>query len=230
MSSRILLVEDEPGLLMTLSHRLEREGYKICQARDIQSASTQALNEGFDLILLDLMLPDGSGLELCQGLRNSGIVTPVIMLTARRQVLDKVIGLKLGADDYVTKPFDISELLARIEAQLRRRGAASAKPTSEEFCFGQIKVNFARGEITKGDDQVVALLAQEYRLLVYLIRNRGTVLSRNTLLDEVWGYNEMVSTRTVDVHVAALRQKLEENPRKPKYIVTVHGFGYKFLA
>lgn len=229
MKSRILLVEDEPGLVLTLTDRLVSEGYLVETASDGESGFERALGEAFDLIILDVMLPRRNGFDVCRDLRQKNVQTPVIMLTARGQVVDKVVGLKLGADDYVTKPFDVLELLARIEALLRRAPAAPTAAAPETYQFGPVRVDFRRAEVDR-EGQAVDLSSLEFKLLHYLIEHRGTVISRDKLLDEVWGYDAMPSTRTVDVHVAWLRQKLEPNPRHPQFILTVHGLGYKFAG
>jgi two-component system, OmpR family, alkaline phosphatase synthesis response regulator PhoP len=228
MSKRILLVEDEPGLVLTLTDRLMSEGYTVETARDGETGFELASSESFDLILLDVMLPRKNGFDVCRDLRQRGIHTTIIMLTARGQVVDKVVGLKLGADDYVTKPFEMIELLARIEAHLRR-SPTTPDSTPEIYQFGSVRVDFRRAEVER-DGLPVELSAREFKLLCHFIEHRGTALSRDELLDEVWGYNSMPSTRTVDVHIAWLRQKLEPNPRHPQYIVTVHGLGYKFVG
>jgi two-component system alkaline phosphatase synthesis response regulator PhoP len=228
MVKRVLIVEDEPVLMMTISDRLQAEGYQTESAIDGSAGLDRALKEGFDLILLDVMLPKKSGFDVCRDLRQKGIQTPILMLTARGQVIDKVLGLKLGADDYLTKPFEMLELLARMEALLRRAPAADAA-TRELYRFGSIVVDFRKAEVEK-DGHPVALSAKEFQLLKHFIRHRGATLSRHQLLDEVWGYNAMPSTRTVDVHVAWLRQKLEPNPAHPQYILTIHRLGYKFLG
>jgi two-component system alkaline phosphatase synthesis response regulator PhoP len=223
-----LLVEDEPGLVLTLTDRLTSEGYLIETASDGEKGLERALGEAFDLIILDVMLPRKNGFDVCRDLRQKNVQTPVIMLTARGQVVDKVVGLKLGADDYVTKPFDVLELLARIEALLRRAPVASAA-SPETYQFGPVRVDFRRAEVDR-EGETVELSSLEFKLLHYLIEHRGTVISRDKLLDEVWGYDAMPSTRTVDVHVAWLRQKIEPNPRHPQFILTVHGLGYKFAG
>jgi two-component system alkaline phosphatase synthesis response regulator PhoP len=224
---RILLIEDEPGLVLTLTDRLTREGYSVESEGDGESGLERATRDAFDLVLLDLMLPRMSGFDVCKELRKRSIETPVIMLTARGQVVDKVVGLKLGADDYVTKPFEMAELLARVEAQLRR-APASPHPT-EGYAFGDVRVDFRKAEATK-DGAPLELSAREFQLLRYFLEHRGATLTRDELLNEVWGYNAMPSTRTVDVHVAWLRQKVEPNPRHPQFILTVHGMGYKFAG
>lgn len=228
MTQRILLVEDEPGLVMTLSDRLTSEGYAVETAGDAETGLTRSTAEPFDLIILDVMLPGGSGFDVCRDLRQRGVKTPIIMLTARGQMIDKVLGLKIGADDYVTKPFEMVELLARIEVQLRRTTKA-VTATTDSYQFGDVRVDFRRAEAYRGE-QVIELSAKEFKLLRYLIEHRGAALSRDELLNQVWGYDAAVSTRTVDVHVAWLRQKLEPNQRHPQYILTIHGTGYKFAG
>src|SRR5687767_6298322 len=215
---------------MTLTDRLESEGFTVESARDAKSGLQRATEEQFDMILLDVMLPGGSGLDICRSIRQKGIQTPVLMLTAKGQVVDRVVGLKLGADDYLVKPFEMAELLARIEALLRRSATAAAgAPVGDSFRFGDVAIDFRKAEVTKGT-QLLDLSAREFKLLRYFVEHRGAALTRDELLNEVWGYNAMPSTRTVDVHVAWLRQKLEDNPRHPQYIHTVHGLGYKFVA
>jgi len=224
---RILLVEDEPGLVLTLTDRLSAEGYEVAAASDGPSGFARAAGEAWDLILLDVMLPGRSGFDVCRDLRQQGVGTPVIMLTARGQVIDKVLGLKLGADDYLTKPFDMLELLARVEVQLRR--AATSSQGAAELRFGDVVIDTRKAEVRRAG-QVVDLSAREFLLLKYFVEHRGETLSREQLLNEVWGYHAMPSTRTVDVHVAWLRQKIEPNPRHPQYILTLHGLGYRFQA
>ena len=228
---RLLLVEDEPGLVMTLTDRLIAEGYEVQSAMTAPLGLQAGTTGGFDIILLDVMLPGGSGLDVCRELRQRGVTSPILMLTAKGQVVDKVVGLKLGADDYVVKPFEMAELLARIEAVLRRSAApASAAGASvESFRFGNVAVDFRKAEVVK-DGVPVELSALEFKLLRYFVEHRGAVLSRDELLNEVWGYDAMPSTRTVDVHVAWLRQKLEDNPKHPQFVLTMHGLGYKFVG
>jgi two-component system alkaline phosphatase synthesis response regulator PhoP len=223
----VLLVEDEPGLVLTLTDRLAREGYHVETTADGASALERGASEPFDLVLLDVMLPNLNGFDVLREWRRRSIDVPVIMLTARGQVIDKVVGLKLGADDYVTKPFEMVELLARIEAKLRREPAR--RNPAEGYQFGDVRVDFRKAEVTKGDS-ALELSAREFQLLRYFVEHRGATLTREELLNEVWGYNSMPSTRTVDVHVAWLRQKVEPNPRHPQYILTVHGMGYKFAG
>lgn len=224
---KILLVEDEEGLILTLTDRLHSEGFDVACARDGQAGLDAAIAGNFDLMILDLMLPMMNGYDVCSELRKKGIHTPILMLTAKGETVDKVVGLKLGADDYLTKPFEMIELLARIEALLRR-STAGAATSSGAFSFGNVSIDFKRAEVTR-NSLPVELSALEFKLLQYLIEKKGEVVSRDSLLDAVWGYDAMPSTRTVDVHIAWLRQKLEENPRHPQYIQTVHGMGYKFL-
>lgn len=236
MSKRILLVEDEPGLVLTLTDRLTSEGYQVESARDgekgLERASAATGNEAFDAIILDVMLPRKNGFDVCRDLRQRNVTTPILMLTARGQIVDKVVGLKLGADDYLTKPFEMMELLARVEALLRRAATPATTPaisSAETYQFDSIKIDFRRAEVDR-DGQKIELSAKEFQLLRYFIEHREATLSRDELLNEVWGYDAMPTTRTVDVHVAWLRQKLEPNPRHPIYILTVHGMGYKFVG
>jgi two-component system alkaline phosphatase synthesis response regulator PhoP len=223
---RILLVEDEPGLVLTLTDRLSKEGYAVDSAGDGETGLERATREAFDLLLLDLMLPRMSGFDVCRELRRRGIGRPS-SLTARGQMVDKVVGLKLGADDYVTKPFEMAELLARVEAHLRR--TPSVPHPVEGYAFGDLRVDFRKAEALC-DGVAIDLSAREFQLLRYFVEHRGATLTRDELLNEVWGYNSMPSTRTVDVHVAWLRQKIEPNPRHPQFILTIHGMGYKFAG
>src|SRR5450755_1502883 len=227
MDRRILLVEDEPGLVMTLGDRLRGEGHRVESALDGQTGLEMASGGGFDLIVLDVMLPRKNGMDVCRDLRQRGVATPILMLTARGQTVDKVVGLKIGADDYMTKPFEMMELLARVEALLRRAPAFS--PAGDVFQFGPLRVDLRRTEVMR-HGKPVTLSAKEFQLLRYLVANRGTTVSRETLLSEVWGYGGVTSSRTVDVHIAWLRQKLEEDPRQPQWILTVHGLGYKLAG
>jgi two-component system, OmpR family, alkaline phosphatase synthesis response regulator PhoP len=225
---KILLVEDEAGLILTLTDRLVAEGFSVKSATDGESGLNMALSENFDLMILDVMLPKKNGYDVCRDLRQKSINTPILMLTAKGEILDKVLGLKLGADDYLTKPFEVIELMARIEALLRR-SPKTLNNSPNSFNFGDVEIDFKRAEVSK-NSQTIELSAMEFKLLQFLIENRGAVHSRNQLLDEVWGYDAMPSTRTVDVHIAWLRQKLEDNPKYPQFIQTVHGLGYKFTA
>jgi two-component system alkaline phosphatase synthesis response regulator PhoP len=224
----VLLVEDEPGLVLFLSDRLKREGYDVTAATTAEDGGSLARSRHFDIIVLDLMLPDGSGLDVCRDLRRAGIATPIVVLTARDRVTDKVVGLKIGADDYVTKPFDAQELLARMEAHLRRAPPPDTGATGV-YRFGGIEADFQRMQVTRAG-KAVRLGAMHLKLLRHLIENRGKVLSRDELLDTVWGFPETVYSRTVDVHVSELRRLLEDDPRHPRFILTVHGFGYRFAG
>lgn len=227
---RILLVEDEPGLILTLTDRLESEGFEVVSTVDGKTGFEKAQAENYDLIILDVMLPKKNGYDIARDLRQKGVATPIVMLTAKGETIDKVLGLKLGADDYLTKPFEVIELLARIEALLRRTPAHSNGDASPGAVrFGSVSVDFRRAEVRR-KNKPVELSAMEFKLLQFLIENPGSVHSRDVLLDAVWGYDAMPTTRTVDVHIAWLRQKLEENPRHPKFIQTVHGLGYKFVS
>jgi two-component system alkaline phosphatase synthesis response regulator PhoP len=227
-SKRVLLVEDEPGLILTLTDRLASEGYEVTSITDGNEAVARATSDPFDIILLDVMLPGRDGFDVCRTIRERGVIAPVLMLTARGQLVDKVVGLKLGADDYLTKPFEMPELLARMEALLRRAPGGGAV-SADSYRFGDIQVDFRKAEVTK-DGQIVELSALEFKLLKYFIEHRGATLARDELLNEVWGYDSMPSTRTVDVHIAWLRQKLEDNPKHPQYVLTIHGLGYKFAG
>jgi two-component system alkaline phosphatase synthesis response regulator PhoP len=227
---RILLIEDEAGLILTLTDRLESEGYEVVSAADGETGSAAAIAQPFDLIILDVMLPKKNGYDVARDLRQQGITTPILMLTAKGETIDKVLGLKLGADDYLTKPFEMIELLARIEALLRRgKASLNGGGLSGAFHFGDVGIDFKRARVTRGVSEV-ELSAMEFKLLQYLIENSGVVHSRDHLLDAVWGYDAMPSTRTVDVHIAGLRQKLETNPKHPQFIQTVHGMGYRFVS
>ncbi|MGH9402947.1 MAG: response regulator transcription factor [Terriglobia bacterium] len=225
MSKKILLVEDEPGLVLTLCDRLCKEGYTVDHAKDGARGLEMALEGSFDLIVLDVMLPRKTGLDVCRDLRQQGAGTPILMLTARAQVVDKVLGLKLGADDYLAKPFDMLELLARIEALLRRPAASLAD--SPTYQAGALRVDFRATTVWRGGEKLT-LSAREFQLLHYFIEHRGKTVSREELLKEVWGYDATPNTRTVDVHVAWLRQKIEDDPKRPQLIQTVQGFGYRF--
>jgi len=228
MEQKILLIEDEPGLRLTLGDRLSSEGYGIETAPDGETGFRRASAGEFDLIILDLMLPKKGGLDICRDLRQQGLQTPILMLTARDQMVDKVIGLRIGADDYLTKPFEMLELLARVEALLRR----ASKPVAGAqavYQFGAIRIDSRKTEVLR-DGKAVPLSAKEFQLLRYLIENRGTTLSREKLLQQVWGYTSTPHTRTVDVHIAWLRQKLEEDPKRPRWIVTAHKLGYRFTG
>jgi len=222
------LVEDEPGLSLTVADLLEAEGYQVDTALDGLTGLAKAGAGDYDLVVLDVMLPGKGGFDVCRELRQKGIDTAILMLTAKTQVVDRVVGLKLGADDYMAKPFDPSELLARVESLLRRVPKKKRIPVAQ-FEFGNVSADFALGQVHK-NGELVTMAAKELQLLRYLIDRRGTVVSREELLQNVWEYQAEVSSRTIDVHVAWLRQKLEDNPQSPQYIHTVRGVGYRFTA
>jgi len=224
MNESILLIEDEEGLRMTVGDRLRSEGYVVDFAVDGKEGLNKATNLPFDLIILDIMLPHRSGLDVCHDVRVAGLATPILLLTARDQIADKVVGLKLGADDYVTKPFDTLELMARVEALLRR---AHVHPAHRVLQFGPLRMDVRATEVTR-DGNDVELSALEFQLLRHFMEHPGETLSRNELLQEVWGYEDGTFTRTVDVHIVSLRHKLEKDPKHPELILTVAGMGYKF--
>jgi two-component system, OmpR family, alkaline phosphatase synthesis response regulator PhoP len=225
---KILLIEDEPTLVITLRDRLTSEGYAVDAAGDGTTGLERASSGSFDLVILDVMLPGLNGFDVCRELRRRGSEVPILMLTARSQSVEKVLGLRLGADDYLTKPFDMMELLARAESLLRRARTAIA-PSVGTYVFGDVQVDFRRGEIARAGS-AVELSALEYKLLAYLVEHHGQVVSRDQLLQDVWGYDAIPNSRTVDVHVASLRQKLEPDPPRPRFILTLHGRGYKFVG
>ena len=223
----ILIVEDEPDMANGLRDNLEFEGYGVRIARDGEEALASAEEFPPDLILLDLMLPRRNGLDVCRELRRRGHNVPIIMLTAKSQETDKIVGLELGADDYVTKPFSVRELMARIHVQFRR--SASERVSVESFSFGQVEIDFKRHHAARAG-RLLHLTAREFDLLRYFVRRRGEIVSRNELLDKVWGMRAYPLSRTVDNHIAKLRQKIERAPAEPEYLITVHGLGYKFLG
>jgi DNA-binding response OmpR family regulator len=222
--SRILIVDDEPEIVRGLQDNLRFEGYQTSTAADGREALAVAASEAPDLILLDIMMPGLSGWDVCRELRSQGIDVPIIMLTARGEEGDRVRGLELGADDYITKPFSLRELLARVRAVLRRPGP---RHKVEEFAFGDARVR-PRGRQAFKAGREVGLTRKEFDLLVYLLEHRGEVVTRERLLDEVWGYERFPTTRTVDTHILRLRRKFEADPDRPAFILTVHGQGYKF--
>jgi DNA-binding response OmpR family regulator len=223
---RILIVDDEPEMLRGLEDNLQFEGYQTITAGDGKKGLALALSEAPDLILLDVMMPGMSGWDLCRELRHRGLDVPVIMLTARGEEVDRVLGLELGADDYVTKPFSLRELMARIRAVLRRPGP---RQKFEEFAFGSVRVHLRARQAFKGGHEV-RLTRKEFDLLRYLVEHPGEVITRDRLLDEVWGYERFPTTRTVDTHILRLRQKFEDDPERPAHILTAHGQGYRFVA
>ena len=224
--SRILFVEDEAPFAVGLIDRLRAEGYEIDWAKTGSAGYEQALGRTFDLIILDVMLPGKNGFDLCRDLRLEGVRAPILMLTARGEVVDRVLGLKLGADDYVQKNCEPMELMARIEALLRRSGATASAGTTARAQFGKVKVDFQRHEVTRGGRRV-SLSPAEFRLLKYLVERRGAVVTREELLENVWSLNAETMSRTVDVHIAGLRKKIEDDSRYPRFLLTVKGAGYK---
>lgn len=226
MNEHILLVEDEAALRSALEVRLRAEGYVLDAAADGDEAVRKAMGLPFDLIILDVMLPYRSGFDVCRDVRQQGLATPILMLTVRDQLVDKVVGLNLGADDYMTKPFESAELIARIQALLRR---VPARVGQRFYQFGNLQVNVPRGEVTR-DGKPVILTRREFQLLCYLMERAGIAVLRSELLRSIWGYDTNAFTRTVDTHVGSLRRKLEEDPVEPKLIVTVPNVGYKFVA
>ena len=226
--AKILIIEDEPDMARGLEDNLTFEGYEVHVEADGLAGLNYAVANPVDLILLDLMLPKMPGYEVCKTLRAKGNNTPVIMLTAKGQEIDKVLGLELGADDYVTKPFSLRELLARIHALLRRYGSATAQP-SDTYTFGELVLDFTHYHATKAGE-AIELTPKEFEILRHLITHRGKTVSRDELLDKVWGIEEYPTTRTVDNHILKLRKKIEKDPANPDFIITVHGIGYKFLG
>ncbi|MBL8230225.1 MAG: response regulator transcription factor [Bryobacterales bacterium] len=226
MSSRILMVEDEPGLQLVVSDLLEAEGYSVEVASEGRSGLRKATEERFDLLILDVMLPGMNGFEICHAMRQQGFDGAILMLTARTQVDDRVEGLRIGADDYLIKPFDPKELLARVSALLRRVHKETLTPVMK-IEFGGVIVDFVKNTVQKHGEPL-NLAAKEMQLLRYFVDHRGQVLSRERLLTHVWSQQPFITPRTVDVHVAWLRQKLEEDPQRPQHILTVRGEGYRF--
>ena len=220
---RILVVEDEPAIAFGLQADLVAEGYDVAVAGDGETAARRAREGIFDLILLDVMLPRKDGFEVCRELRRAGLKTPILLLTARSQEVEKVMGLEWGADDYVTKPFSPPELRARIKALLRRASGGE----EAVYRFGDVEVDFARCELRRAG-RTIEMTALELRLLAAFIRNRGRVLSRQKLLDEAWGPGTFITDRVVDNHVVALRKKIEAEPHNPRYLISLRGLGYRF--
>jgi DNA-binding response OmpR family regulator len=225
--AKILVVEDEPNMVAGLRDNFEFEGYEVITARDGIEGLERALAESPDLVVLDVMMPHMSGLEVCRQLRAKRAAIPIIMLTARGQEVDKVVGLELGADDYVTKPFSIRELLARVRAILRR--TAAVPKNQDQHSFGDVEVDLHRRRVLRAG-KLLDISSKEFELLKYFICHSGETLSRDRLLEDVWGYDNYPSTRTVDTHLVRLRQKLEPDPEQPQYFLTVHGTGYQFVG
>lgn len=223
---KILIIEDDPATLTGLEEILKSEHFEVIGVQNGNMGFEKATKDIFDLIILDLILPDKNGIEICKDLRNNGVATPILMLTSKKEEVDKVLGLELGADDYVTKPFSIKELVARVKALLRRRTELISD--IEEFSFDNVYVNFKSHEIRLRDKNI-QITSMELKILKYLISHEGEVIDRNRLLDEVWGYENFPSTRTVDNFILSLRKKIEEDPAKPKHLLTAHKAGYKFV-
>lgn len=223
---RILVVEDDPAVLKGLEASLKEEHYDILTATEGERGYQLGKRENIDLIILDIMLPNKNGQEVCRDLRKDGVNTPILMLTSKKEEMDKVLGLELGADDYVTKPFSLRELHARIKALLRRK--AELKKDIDEYAFGNVHADFKKQEASK-KGKPLKLSAMEFKILKYFIQHESEVITRDMLLDDVWGYEEFPTTRTVDNYILALRKKIEDNPSKPKHLLTIHTAGYKFV-
>jgi DNA-binding response OmpR family regulator len=225
--AKILIVEDEPNMVAGLRDNFEFEGYQVLTAPDGVAGLERALSESPDIVILDVMMPRMSGLDVCKQLKAKKPSMPIIMLTARGQEVDKVVGLELGADDYVTKPFSIRELLARVKAVLRRAGTVPKQ--GEKFEFGEVEVNLRSCQVSR-KGKALEFSSKEFELLKYFLNHPGETLSRDRLLEDVWGYDRFPTTRTVDAHIVRLRQKVEPKPDDPRFILTVHGTGYKFVG
>lgn len=224
--TRILVIEDEPDLLRGLEINLKAEGYSVLTASRGDAGVHHAMADRPDLVLLDIMMPGMNGLDVCRELRRKGFEAPIIMLTAKAEEIDRVVGLEIGADDYVSKPFGLRELLARIRVQLRRRAPAES---SSKVCFADVEIDFGRQEAQRAGRRL-DLTGKEFEVLRLLVRHRGEIVTREQLLDEVWGYETYPTTRTVDNHVLRLRQKLEPDPSNPRHILSIYGEGYKFVG
>lgn len=227
--ARILVVEDEPHMQIGLKDNLEFEQFEVTLARDGQEGLDLILSQTYDLIILDVMMPRISGFDVCKVARKNGVTTPIIFLTAKGEEIDKVLGLELGADDYITKPFSIRELVARVKAVLRRYDSAPKEELTEVLTIGFLKVDFAHYEAEHVREGKLKMSHKEFEVLQYLFKHKNEVVSRYQLLEDVWGYDAQPTTRTVDNFILKLRQKIETNPNDPKYILTVHGAGYKLV-
>jgi len=226
---KVLVVEDDQAMAVGLRDGIAYDGYEVLHAGDGDRGLALARDQEPDIIILDVMLPKKNGLDVCRELRAEGNDVPIIMLTARGQELDKILGLELGADDYVTKPFSLMELMARIETILRRSGGRPTGLTQESYRFGDVSLDFRKHEACK-NGRNLKMSPREFHMMQFFIQNRGKVVTRDQLLDAVWGYDEMPFTRTVDAHIAKLRKKIEEAPAEPRYLITVHRLGYKFCG
>lgn len=223
---RILIIEDDPAILTGLTESLESENYKVISSSDGLKGYQMAQKEKVDLIILDIMLPNKNGIEICKDLRNEKINTPILMLTSKKQEMDKVLGLELGADDYVTKPFSLRELQARIKALLRRN--IDIEKEINESSFGKIHIDFKKQEAFK-NKKSIELSTREFDILKFFIQHEGEVITRDMLLDKVWGYESFPTTRTVDNYILSIRKKIEDDPSKPQHLLTIHTSGYKFV-
>lgn len=223
---KILIIEDDPATIAGLEESLKDEHFEVSTSMSGQMGYEKALDGKYDLIILDIMLPDTNGTEICRDLRKNGVNTPILMLTGKKEETDKVIGLEIGADDYVTKPFSLRELIARVKALLRR--PQEIRPDVEEYLFSDVYLNFKRNEVKKGNTPI-KLSAMEFKVMHYFVQREGEVIERNRLLNEVWGYENYPSTRTVDNFILNLRKKIEDDHTNPKHLLTIHGAGYKFV-
>ncbi|HHP7242664.1 MAG TPA: response regulator transcription factor [Cyclobacteriaceae bacterium] len=226
---RILVVEDEPHMQMGLRDNLEFESYEVDIAGDGEAALNKISNHNYDLILLDVMIPKMSGFDVCKAARKKGVTTPIIFLTAKGEEIDKVLGLELGADDYITKPFSLRELVARVKAVLRRAEKTTGNNVPSEITIGRLKLDFQHFEAYE-DGESVKLSHKEFEIINYLLEHKNQVVSRYDLLEKVWGYEAQPTTRTVDNFILKLRQKIEQNLNEPRIILTVHGVGYKLIS
>ena len=223
---RILIIEDDPAILTGLKDSLQEEHFEVLTEEDGEIGYQEAKKENIDLIILDLMLPSKNGIDICKDLRKEGINTPILMLTVKKEEMDKVLGLEIGADDYVTKPFSIRELIARIKALLRRK--VEMNKEIEEYSFGKISIDFKKQEAIK-NSKLFELSTSDFKILKYFIQREGEIITRDQLLDNVWGYENFPTTRTVDNHILALRKKIEDDPSHPVHLLTIHKAGYKFV-
>lgn len=228
MEEKILIIEDEEDLVKGLRLNLADEGYKVDWASNGEEGLRKAMEETPDLIILDIMLPKKNGLDVCRELRQKNIFIPIIMLTAKGEEIDKVVGLEIGADDYMTKPFSIRELLARIKAHLRRE-KREGKTVPEVYLFGDVEIDFTHFKV-KRKDKELDLTSLEAEILKYFIAHQGEVITRENLLDKIWGYEKYPTTRTIDNHILKLRKKIETDPSHPKYILSIYGEGYRFMG
>lgn len=223
---KLLIIEDDPATLKGLEETFSEENFQVTTSISGQMGFDKAMHESYDLIILDLVLPEKNGIDICKDLRKNGINTPVLMLTGKKDEIDKIIGLEIGADDYVTKPFSLREVVARVKALLRR--PQELRPEIEEYSFSDVYFNFRKQEAKKGSNPV-DFSVMEYKVIKYFVQREGEVIDRNKLLDEVWGYENYPSTRTVDNFIMNLRKKIEDDPSNPKHLLTIHRAGYKFV-